>query len=210
MMGGGGSMQGMRNSLNNNNKLLRKKRLFRKERSFFKLKREYLKAAGGELNFKTADKTQLIKIRKKILRQRRNENFLLITISLIVISIASYFISPKLYKQIDVNNNAKIKKDSIDHKRKNDKYLFYISDGDNYLKKNQWHNAIFQYNKAAEIFPNDFDIKYRLGYAYTYRCQNEKKDCKKGAEYVKNLNVDFPDKNEIIELVTILEFENNE
>ncbi|WP_121666182.1 hypothetical protein [Mesonia aquimarina] len=73
-MPGGGSIQGMRNSLSNNKKLLRSKSYFKKERSFLSIKAEYLKAAGGKIAFKKASKEDILKIRKKIIRQKRKEN----------------------------------------------------------------------------------------------------------------------------------------
>ena len=54
-MPGGGSIQGMINSLSNNKKLLRSKRFFHKEKTFLSLKQEYLKAADGKIDFKKAE-----------------------------------------------------------------------------------------------------------------------------------------------------------
>lgn len=70
---------------------------------------------------------------------------------------------------------------------KDDFHTFLISDGDDYMENGKWHNAIFQYKKALELFPNNYDAKYRLGYAYTYRCRNEGKECIKGTEYLDKL-----------------------
>ena len=52
-MGGGGSIQGMSNSLKINRQMLRKKTYFSKERSFLNRKREFHKAAGI-IDLKTA------------------------------------------------------------------------------------------------------------------------------------------------------------
>jgi len=55
----------MNTSLSNNKKLLKSKRLFHKERTFLSVKKEYLKASNGKLNFKTASKKELLELRKK-------------------------------------------------------------------------------------------------------------------------------------------------
>ena len=79
-MGGGGSIQGMISSLNNNRKLLRKKRLFRPKKTFLNIKNEYLKSAEGELNLKKATKKQLHEIRVKILKRRKQNTLLRVLI----------------------------------------------------------------------------------------------------------------------------------
>ncbi len=73
-MGGGGSIQGMITSLKNNRKLLRKKRLFRPEKTFLRIKKEYIKSAEGELNLKNATGRQLRDIRVKVLKRRKKMN----------------------------------------------------------------------------------------------------------------------------------------
>ncbi|MGS2765187.1 hypothetical protein [Sinomicrobium sp. M5D2P9] len=76
-MSGGGSIQGMINSLKNNKKLLRSKSLFSKEKTFLNIKKEYLKAAGGNLDFKKASKEDITRIRKSVLKERKKDNIIL-------------------------------------------------------------------------------------------------------------------------------------
>ncbi|CAL2077389.1 hypothetical protein [Tenacibaculum sp. 190524A02b] len=42
------------------------------------------------------------------------------------------------------------------------KYSYFIQDGDEWLKKGHFKNAIFQYRKALEMFPNDSLAKSKL------------------------------------------------
>lgn len=202
MLGGTSSAQAMITILNNNKKLLRKKRYFKKERSFLNLKNEYYKAAGGEMNFKTASKQQLAEIRQRFIQRRQKEAYISITIIAFIMMLITYF----TYTQINASNEVMTKVNAAQHQIKLDNYLFYINDGDDYLKKNQWHNAIFQYKKALEIFPNEYHIKYRLAYAYTYRCRNEQKDCDTGLAYINALMEVYPNNDDLIQLKSTLEF----
>jgi tetratricopeptide (TPR) repeat protein len=206
MLGGTSSAQGMITSLNNNKKLLRKKRYFKKERSFLNLKNEYYKAAGGEMNFKTASKQQLAEIRQRFIQRRRNETYLSIGIAVFVLALIAYFIYIQINSQNEIQEKILIKKNAAEFQIDRDNYLFFIADGDEYLKKNQLHNAIFQYKKALDIFPNEYYIKYRLAYAYTYRCRNEQKDCETGLIYIDDLMKTYPNTDDLIQLKSTLEF----
>lgn len=202
MLGGTSSAQGMITSLNNNKKLLRRKRYFKKERSFLNLKNEYYKAAGGEMNFKTASKQQLAEIRQRFIQRRRKEAYISIAIVAFILMLIAYLI----YTQINTSKEVITKVNAAQQQINKDNYLFYINDGDEYLKKNQWHNAIFQYKKALEIFPNEYHIKYRLANAYTYRCRNEQKDCDTGLAYLNELMKTYPNTEDLIQLKSTLEF----
>jgi len=205
-MGGGGSIQGMNNSLNNNKKLLRKKSLFKKERSFLNLKRAYFKAAEGEINVRNATKEQLAAIRKKVLNQRRRENRILTAIASSVILLTSFLLYPHIsaaVKNPPSTNNA----EQVHSAQDTEDFNFYISEGDKYLKQSKWHNAVFQYKKAVELFPSEYDGMYRLAYAQVYRCRNTGVNCISGRELVDKLLKSYPDKKELIDLKIVLEFE---
>ena len=40
-------------------------------------------------------------------------------------------------------------------------YNYYINNGDKWLKQNNWHNAIYQYLQAEQVFPTD-SVKFVL------------------------------------------------
>ena len=202
-MAGGGSIQGMRTSLSNNKRLLRKKSLFRPERTFLSLKSEYIESAGGEIALKKATKAQLRAIRLKIIKEKERE-FYAICISLLVllsiIGLVSY----------NSSQNNKVDKAAIEKallKDKVERSLTYILKGDNWLKERSWHNAIFEYEIANKILPNDYAINHRLANVYSLRCENEFKDCKKGKKLVDRLIKQFPKKTELLELKKRLEYE---
>jgi hypothetical protein len=202
-LAGGGSIQGMRTSLSNNKRLLRKKSLFRPERTFLSLKNEYIESAGGEKALKKATKTQLRAIRLKI-RKEKEKEFYVISISLLVLLFIIGLVS------YNISQNNKVDKAAIEKallKDKVEKSLTYILKGDSWLKERSWHNAIFEYEIANKILPNDYVINHRLANAYSLRCENEFKDCKKGKKLVDRLIKQFPEKTELLELKERLEYE---
>lgn len=201
-MGGGGSAQGMRNSLKANNMLLRKKSYFKKERTFLNRKREYSNAAKGVIDLKTATKEQLADIRNKIIKRRKRQNLVLLLVMILLVVPITYYSIDFINQNTELNLKAKNKIAIELHQ----KHLFLISDGDTYLEKGQWHNAIFQYNIALELIPNDYNTEYRIAYASVYRCRNEKENCKEADTMLQGLMKRYPDKSELIELERVLIF----
>ena len=202
-MGGEGSMAYMIASLRDNKRLLRRKRLFEKERTFLNIKKEYYKASQGRIDFKKASPTELKKIREKVIANRKSEN----RTKLIVFCFSFFFIGIIISKIIEVENNrANMYNESnleIEWIEKTEKYLFFITDGDKWIQNKNWNNAVFQYKEALKIFPDEYDANYRLVLAYSYLCQNKNLECKKGEKLVQKLKKQFPDKNEILEIETI-------
>ncbi len=203
-MGGGGSIQGFNDSLKNNRKLLRKSSFFPKERSFLNPKREYYKAAGGVESLRNASKEELLEIRKTIRNKRKIENIIMIVL-FVIVTILTIYLMRDFFKE---NENYISAEDKKALELKNKEFSFFITDGDNYLEKGQWHNAVFQYNKALELFPTNYDASYRVAYALSYWCRNEKLNCKLAADKVQELLAEYPNKQELIELEQILIFEN--
>ncbi len=202
-MGGGGSIQGMINSLKNNKKLLRRNRMFLKDRSFLNLKKEYLKAADGEVNFKKATKKQLSEIRVKVIRERKKRSYIYIGLF-----IACFFIIGfPIYHDFKANKMAEETTDSIQLEKDKKEYLDLIADGDLWLSKKKWHNAIFQYKEALTLFPKEYDANYRLAMAYCYRCESEFEDCKKAKKLLEKLIRRYPNRLDLLKLKKILEFE---
>lgn len=201
-MGGEGSMQAMQNILKNNKMLLRKKNYFRSEKSFLNRKNEFHKASQGIVDIHHATKEDLIKIRKKIIKQRRLTYWRTVIVFLIVAPIFIYAtISFFPAEKIDSSNTAKRVA-----QQKLEKFEYYLNDGDHYLEKGEWHNTIFQYNKAIELFPSNFSAHYRLAYAYTYQCRNTETNCIIAQEKVKQLIAKFPENERLLELEVVLTF----
>ena len=196
-MAGGGSMQGMIISLRNNKNLLRPKR------SFLNQRKEFLKAAKGEANFRKATKEELELFRKKIYKKRkiqRNIDITIWSVIGIILLFATILLTKTLNEQIRDS-----KKEGLNFKMNN--YLELIEDGDQWLTKRKWHNAVFQYRKALEIFPKEYDINYRLTYALCLRCEADFTNCKEAQNKLDELLLQYPNRGELLELRRILKYE---
>jgi len=206
-MSWGGSVLHMIITLRNNTALLRKKSFFKKEYTYFKNKQQYLKAADGQLNFKTATKEQLAEIRKKVTNQRKAETTRTVIILLIVGAIAlTVFVKMTIsIRQEDkiIEEKARqalLLQQEIELKAKAKQFTSFIDKGDDWLGLNKWHDAIHFYNLASELFPDSFEAKHRLAIAYTYICQKEKEDCTDAKNLIDKLIETQPDNTELYQL----------
>ncbi len=203
-MPGGGSVQGMITSLRNNKNLLRSKKLFNKERTFLRIKKENLKVSNGKLNSEKASKEELKQIRKKIVKERYKEKKIVIGITIIVASIFIYF----TFNIIQQNNNDLKNQYALQFKNKEKKFLSFIHKGDEWFVKGKWYNSIFYYKKAKDVFPKNYEVNYRLVRSYSFQCENEFKDCHTAKKLLDKLFLSFPDKeDELLQIKDKLEYE---
>jgi tetratricopeptide (TPR) repeat protein len=175
-MPGEGSMMHMIITLRNNKKLLRKKGMFKKERSFLQSDKSNYAAPSTGIPSEEVAPEQLEKIRSKVIgeRKRRNLQFtIFLCVILPILGFLGYLVLHNFSFGFDTlqNYGTEQVKSKVSLVKKNKTYLFYLNDGDARLKKHQYHNAIFQYKKALEVFPSEFDAQYRLALAYSYQCQ---------------------------------------
>ena len=79
-------------------------------------------------------------------------------------------------------------------------YIELITGGDKYLKQNSWSNALLYYTEALELFPQDYDAKYRIALVLTYKCQSKNKNCNDAKIILDSLINVYPEKSELFEL----------
>jgi len=203
-MVGGGSIQGMITSLRNNKELLRSKRFFSKERTFLSIKKEYLKAAGGKIAFKNASQNDILKIREKIVKARKKESAILFLVSLIIILFIFYC----GFRIIEYDYIVEEKQRLATFKEKETEFLLLIEQGDEWFIKARWHNSIFNYRKAKNLFPNNYEINYRLVYAYSLQCENDFKNCHLAKALLDQLLIKFPEEQQqLFEVKNRLKYE---
>jgi hypothetical protein len=187
-MSWGGSVAAMIQSLKNNKALLGKRY------TYFDAKKDYLRATHGmKITYQKATKEELRFVREKIKKQKRLDRIRVI----IVLSIICPLLIYGTYK-ITTSFDEEIKEQKIIRKKKDiEKYQFHINDGDYMISKGKWNNAIFQYTRASEIFPNEYDVQYRLTLAYTYKCQYTNEECTKSDSLVNRLLTYYPNDEKV-------------
>ncbi len=195
MLGAGGSIQGMINSLKANKALLKRNTKFTRKQKYFDYKLEYLKASEGIVELKKASPEQLKQIRRKLFKQRkeRRRKFIIGYVISIPIVVLVFFSCYKVISELNQVSPYLIKETSAIElaKQKTDKFNFYMTDGESWLKKNKWHNATFQYKRAVELFPNNFNANYKLAIAYSYQCKYEGRNCIEGKSYFIKILEEF-------------------
>ncbi|AUC13709.1 hypothetical protein BTO06_00465 [Tenacibaculum sp. SZ-18] len=164
-MGGYGSIQPV---LDNNDKLLRKKNLFRD-------REKDLKSEEGKLEFVKCSDEELSTIKTE-LKKEANKNILInilmiVFVNLIVGCFAVYFIQEnKAYKKRIEVKNLKIQQEQI---------KIFLNKGDVFYNSQHYKNALFFYNKAIELSPNKTLLKSKIQNCYQIRCESLGVDCDK-------------------------------
>ena len=76
--------------------------------------------------------------------------------------------------------------------------------GDTWIEDEKWNPAIEMYKEALKLAPTNYDARYRLLLAYSYKCENMKFDCDIGQSLSDSLLNEYPDKrNDIVRLDSI-------
>ena len=193
-MFGGGSIQGMRNSLSNNKKLLRSKKYFQKERSFLNVKAEYLKAAEGKHKGQHISKEELLiikqEIRTKISKERRREALILVASLLVMLGLVAFFVVQLIRQdQLVVTHQEELMQ-----QEKESAYLHLVEKGDDWLKQSKWYNSRFNYKKNQKIYPHAYAIHYRILNSYVLECETDVNHCYQAKQLMDEMLLKFPDK----------------
>ena len=203
MFGGFGSINHMIVPLRNNKNLLPAKRSLFKNRDYSTIKNEYFNTVGDAFNIKKATPKQLLAIRKEIIKKRKNEarrSILLLGIGIPLIVLGLYFTFHNFrFGFPNVKTTQEISLENDDE----EKYYFYLEDGDKWLQKRNYYNAVFQYKKAVALYPSDFEANYRLALGYSYQCQYDFENCDKGMQLILKLEKEFPDNKNIQDVKAI-------
>lgn len=215
-MGGAGHMASMNAILRNNRNLLRKVSIFKKDSSFMSARKAYLKVLGGKVDIKKLSKKELFEIREKVIKERKKESIKYWVISLLI-AIPLTIFSYNLYDNFIQYQNKKLNENFVQDKElekilierksqeKIDKYYFLIADGDKWIEKQNWKNAIFQYKNAVREFPTKYEANYRLALGYSYNCKFKNLDCEKGLKLVERLLKVNPNDSDLLTLKKIVE-----
>ena len=179
-------------------------------------RKAYLKALGGKIDIKKLSKKELSEIRKKVIKERKKESIKYWIISFLI-AIPVMIFSYNLYDNFIQYQNKKLNENFVQDKElekilierkeqeKIDKYYFLIADGDKWIAKQNWKNAIFQYKNAVRVFPAKYEANYRLALGYSYNCKFQNADCEKGLKLVERLLKVNPNDSDLLILKRIVE-----
>jgi len=202
-----GSAQGANTSLRyNRGQLGKRPNMFKKEWSYKNAKKNYVKASGGNEQYKKLNNFQKKLIRNQIRKEQSADRKQMITIMTIIVAIFIVSLLKLEYGPSDTiiqeRKVIKLKKQRIEEGEK--QYLEYLVSGDNWIEDDKWDAAITLYKKALIIYPDSYDAKYRLVLAYGYKCERMKFDCDLGKTLVHKLLLDNPiHKKELVKLDSI-------
>ena len=187
MLGGFGSIQGMINALKANRAVLGERiKYFERGSRFSGVRKEYLQAKKGRLFSKELSAVELNEIRERVLSQgKKDQRIKLMSFFgiLLVVAFSVYWNQESLFPASNRNAVA-ITKMTVEEQ---ERFLYCIKDGDDWLRKNGWHNAVFQYEEALRLNPGNSAVKKRLAIAYTYHCRNTQGNCDKAKSAIEDL-----------------------
>lgn len=200
-MGGFGSAQSMNTIMKNNRALIGKRK------SMFSSKKDYIGSSQENeeeefVDYKTASPELLEEIRNKLLKEKKksfivNILFILLIITFTIAVTIYYFANVQKAKE---NQNIE-KVESFKLSKTHKDFQLLIKDGDEWMETGNFENAIFRYNSASKLIPNQLDVEYRICLSYSYLCRYDKKDCEKGREILAETRKKFPDDRKLKDLV---------
>ena len=197
MSGKHGKFIGRNTSLDNNRKLLNLHRYFKYHRDYFSLKKEYYKAAEGTIDLKTASKKDLLKIREKIIKEREKKYILFAFVFLMLLSLGIY----SFLRLIHQSDTQLEHQEVTEFKKKESQFLTLIEDGDEWFKNGDWKNSIFFYKKAHSLFPENYEVNYRLVRSYSFNCQYDYENCFAAKELLDKMFIEFPDQHKDLSII---------
>lgn len=198
-MGFGGSAQAMINIIKNNRAMLGEKK------SFFKSKKDYYASNSVDENQDVfvdhlqATPALLEDIRAKLQRERKMMFRINLIIFIILLLLAVFSVTYFFGGQEEIEVKSKKMVIKVEDTRVKD-FVFYIDDGDEWMEQGKFENGLFQYKKAAELAPSNYNVQYRISLAYAYLCRYDNIDCEKGKLAFEEAKKNFPDAEELLEL----------
>jgi hypothetical protein len=176
-------------SLNENRRLLKRKKLFEKERSFLNLKNEVFHKDSEGILSKDLSKSERRRYRNKTRHSYSKDKFYTRIITGLGL-ILFFTVSVGLYvntaqRELSIKENAQNSKTT----EKLKEYDYYISSGNEWYAKEKYYNAAFQYQLALNIFPNDSIALEKLIQAYDSNCFYDQRNCGKSQELMKSFQI---------------------
>ena len=202
-MPGGGSALQMVQTIKFNKSLLSNRKSFGELKAY--LNRRIIKRAGGK--HVDIDPVILAQIKKEIrieLKKTAKRNAIIVwsligTGIILLISLVAFVYSTAF---IETNPEAIAREEYNKYKREKaitdaqQKFNFYITDGYDWLKKNEFHNAVYQFELAVQTRPNSYEANLGLCKVYLKQCFIENANCSESKKQLNHLVNDFKNPDE--------------
>jgi hypothetical protein len=189
-MYGSGGIKSMIDSLRNNKMLLRRKGHFEKENTFLNLSKGHFKTDRRKIKTKKASPEILKKIRTSAISRRRKFVITYLILIMIGVSYITYTIV-KIYKEDKSQTSVVL---STEKSVKENNFLVLVKKGDGWFKERKWDAALFYYNKAKVIFPNEYSINYRIAQTMSIKCEKKYLQCRETKAVLDSLFEKYPEK----------------
>ena len=156
-MPGSGAIGYMVNTIRNNRKLLRKKSMFKKERTFLSLTGQDYKSAEGKVASKKLSSNELRRIKERTLKEaQKDTNRAIIIAAILAIPLLLLFALWMKNNEGATPSMEEAKQHEFFEKNLNE-YLFLLEDGDRWLQENRLKNAVYRYKQAVALLPEVYD-----------------------------------------------------
>ena len=196
-MGSGGSISQMIQTIRFNKTLLSNRRAFGELKEH--INRRIEKKAG--LTIPEIDPELLKEIKQQIkvdlAQERKRNNTIIIGLILSGILLMLWLVFSIYTDPIMVNkysNNYEKEKAYRELVENDELFKYYISDGNRWLEKNEYHNALFQFELAVKIKPENYSANLGMCKSLLKQCVLENVDCEKSDRVILRFISKF-DKN---------------
>ena len=189
-MSWGGSVQAMIASLKNNKSLLRRKRVFTILKEEIESDRLRNPIRGKKIQFQDSkiiplSNAEKNKIKETIRRRIKKERWISAGIAALFI-LCTFIVFYGLYSLGELSrgikaDNTYVSPDNTKFEEEK-KFQFYINDGFQWLKKGEFHNAIFQFKLAVKSKPDNINAQLGLTQSFLGNCIITREDCNKAEE----------------------------
>lgn len=196
-MGGEGSIMHMIVSYRNNTALIRKKRLMKSGKNYFRAKQAYRKAAGGEIAFRTATPEERARIRLKIRKESRKEAVFLVLIFTLGLSLA-IFLTIQLWPDYG-NNNQYLYSVPVTNSEMAE-HEFFTTEAGIWMAKEKYYNAVFYYEQAFLVAHKDYKRHSVTILKEIYLEELEKANSEEVLDRINGLISRFPKRIELYKL----------
>jgi len=197
-MPGGGSALQMVQTIRFNKSLLSNRKSFGELKAY--LNRRIIKRAGSI--HADIDPVILAQIKKEIrteLKESARRNAIIVwslvgTGIILLVSLVTFIYSSAF---IETDPEVIAKEEYIKYKREKvktdaqQKFDYYITDGYDWLDKNEFHNAVYQFELAVKTRPNSYEANLGLCKVYLKQCYVENANCTESKRQLNHLISDF-------------------